>query len=812
MFKNHLTLAVRNLFKRKGYAALNIFGLVIGITCCLLIFQYVAFENSYDKFEKDAGRIVRVRLDDYQQGKLAWQSATSYPAIAPTMKKDFPEVEDYCRLIDANLLLSNEEKHVRFNETKGYYADPSVIDMFNIQLVKGNAGTVLDAPDKMIISETMAYKYFGHEEALGKRLTIRDNSTRTYEVTGVFRDYPANSHLIINHLVSYATFKKELRLQGDTSDAAETAWGWYDFYDYIKLKPGVNYKELEAKLPAFADKYINSHEGRKAANIKSELYLIPLADIHLKSNFNQEAEVNGDGKAVAFLFLIAFFIIVIAWVNYTNLATARSLERAKEVGVRKVLGALRRDLIGQFLTESLLLNLIAFALAVFAAYLLTPPFNNLIGTANTGNFQMPLNYWGAFAAIFFLGTFLSGIYPAFVLSGYHPVIVLKGMFKNTSRGLVLRKTLIIGQFATSVILIAGTIIVYQQVQYMRQQKLGVNIQQTLVLEGARTIQDSTFHSAFQIFKTELLNQPSVKSVTSSSNVMGQEIYWTSGVQRLGTGKKDASTMFILGIDNDFLKNYELQMVAGRPYSKDFGSDSKSMILNERAVELLGYKNPEEAINTKVRWTDTFTVIGVVSNYHHQGLQKAIDPMMLPLNINTGVYYSLKMSSTDMHQSLASIEKLWNKYFPADPFNYFFLDDSFNTQYKADTRFGAVFGLFAALAIIIACFGLLGLSAYSVLQRTKEIGVRKVLGASTQSLLVLLSKDFMILVGISLFVAIPVTWWVMNNWLQDFAFRINIHWWVFALAGIAAVLIALLTTGFQALKAALSNPVKSLRTE
>jgi len=812
MFKNHLTLAIRNLVKRKGYAALNIFGLVIGITCCLLIFQYVAFEKSYDKFEKDAGRIVRIRLDDYQQGKLAWQSATSYPAIAPTMKRDFPEVEDFCRLIDANLLVSNEEKHIKFNENKGYYADPSVINMFNVQILQGNASTALDAPDKIIISETMARKYFGNEEAIGKRLTVRDNAIHNYEVTGVFKDYPANSHLIINHLVSYATFKKELRLQGDTSDAAETAWGWYDFYDYIKLKPGVNYKELEAKLPAFADKYMNSHPGRKAANIRAELYLIPLADIHLKSNFNQEAEVNGDNKAVSFLFMIAFFIIVIAWVNYTNLATARSLERAKEVGVRKVLGALRTDLISQFLVESLLLNLIAFSLAWIAATLLTPSFNDLIGSSNTGHFNLPPDYWGGFLSIFFLGTFLSGIYPAFVLSGYDPVTVLKGLFKNTSRGQVLRKTLIIGQFATSVILIAGTIIVYQQVQFMRKQKLGVNINQTLVLEGAKTIQDSTFHSVFQTFKTELLTLPAIKNVTGSSNVMGQEIYWTSGVQRIGTGKKDATTMYILGIDNDFLKNYDLKMVAGRAYSKDYGSDPKSIILNERAVELMGYKNPEEAINTKVRWGDTLTVIGVVSNYHHQGLQKAIDPMMLPLNINTGVYYSLKMNSTDMHQSIASIEKLWNKYFPADPFNYFFLDDSFNTQYKADTRFGEVFGLFAALAIIIACFGLLGLSAYSVLQRTKEIGVRKVLGASTQSLLVLLSKDFLILVGISLFVAIPLTWWVMNNWLQDFAFRINIEWWVFALAGLAAILIALLTTGFQALKAALSNPAKSLRTE
>ena len=812
MLKSHFTLALRNLVKRKGYTLLNIFGLAIGVTCCLLIFQYVAYEKSYDQFSPEAKDIVRVRLDSYQQGKLAWQSATSYPAIAPTMKRDYPEVENFCRLIDANLLLSNEEKHVKFNELQGYYADPSVLNMFHIQLIKGSAKNALDAPDKMVISETMARKYFGNEEALGKSLTVRDSRVRSYEVTGVFKDYPANSHLVINHLVSYSTFKKELRAQGDTSNSAETAWGWYDFYTYLQLKPGTDYKKLESKLPAFSDKYMNSQDWAKANNFKNALFLIPLKDIHLYSNFNQEAEVNGDGKAVAFLFLIAFFIIVIAWVNYTNLATARSLERAKEVGVRKVLGALRSDLIAQFLTESLLLNLLACIIALVAAYLLVPSFNQLIGTNSTGSFRMPGNYWLWFFSMFALGTFLSGIYPAFVLSGYHPVTVLKGLFKNTSKGLILRKSLIIGQFATSVILIAGTIIVYQQVQFMRNQKLGVNMEKTLVLQGSQSLPDSIYRNVFQPFKTDLLSQSFIKSVTSSSNVMGQEIYWTSGISRLGTSKKELTTMYIMGVDYDFLPAYDLKLVAGRNFSKDFATDKKAILLNEKAIAMLGFKNPEEAVNAKVRWRDTVTIVGIVSNYHHQGLQKAIDPMMIPLIPYINNFYSLKMSSSDMHQSIASLEKIWNKYFPADPFNYFFLDESYNGQYKADIRFGQVFGLFASLAIIIACFGLLGLSAYNVLQRTKEIGIRKVLGASVQSLLVLLSKEFLILVLMSLFVAIPLSWWVMSNWLQDFAYRINISWWVFALAGFIAILIAMLTTGLQALKASIANPANSLRSE
>jgi putative ABC transport system permease protein len=812
MFRNHLKIALRNLAKRKGYALLNILGLAIGITCCLLIFQYVAYERSYDSFPPKADQIVRLRLDSYQKGKLAWQSATVYPAIAPTMKKDFPEVENFCRLIDADLLLSNDEKNIKFNETKGYYADPSSLEMLNIQLVKGNPQSALDGPDKIILSQTTAKKYFGNEDPIGKNLTARGGNLQHYEVTGIFKDYPQNSHLILNHLVSYSTLGKQLKLQGDTSNATETAWGWYDFYAYLQLKPGTDWRSLESKLPSFCDEYINNKQVYKKNNVREELYLIPLKDIHLKSNYNQEAEVNGDGKSVGFLFLIAFFIIGIAWINYSNLATARSLERAKEVGVRKVLGALRRDLIGQFMVESFLLNLLAASAAMIAVFLLTHPFNDLIGTASTKNFNLPKNYWIGISVLFLSGTVISGLYPAFVLSGYHPITVLKGLFKNSTRGLFLRKSLIIGQFATSVILIAGTIIVYQQVRFMRKQQLGVNIEQTLVLEGAGSPQDSVYQNIFQPFKTEILHQTGIKSVTSSSSVMGKEIYWTNGVLRVGSETRNVVTLYNLGVDYDFLPSYDLKLVAGRNFSRDFGTDKNAVLINEKAVDLLGFRSPAEAINGKIKRQDTLTIIGVVSDYHHQGLRKAIDPMLIMLRPNERSFYSIKFNSEDLGKTVAGIEKSWNRYFPADPLNYFFLDDSFNEQYKADIRFGKVFGLFAFLAILIACFGLLGLSAYNVLQRTKEIGIRKVLGASVQHLLVLLSKEFLLLVFISFFVAVPVTWWVMNNWLQDFAFRINIRWWVFLLAALLATLIALLTVGFQAFKAAISNPVKSLRTE
>jgi putative ABC transport system permease protein len=388
------------------------------------------------------------------------------------------------------------------------------------------------------------------------------------------------------------------------------------------------------------------------------------------------------------------------------------------------------------------------------------------------------------------------------------------VFKNSSGGITLRKGLIVTQFVISVVLIAGTIIVYQQVRFMRNQKLGVNIDQTLVLKGAGSVQDSLYGTTFQPFKTELLKQPEIRSVIASSNVMAKEIYWTNGTRRLDSQNETSVTLYYMGIDYDFVPGYEIKLLAGRNFSKDFKTDEKAVLLNQKAVELLGYKNPNDAINSKLGRgrRDTLTVVGVLADYHHQGLQKVIDPMIFLLYPYTRGFYSLKVQTANLPQTIAAVNKTWNKYFPADPMEYFFLDETFSQQYKADQLFGKVFGIFAFLAILIACFGLLGLSAYNVLQRTKEIGIRKVLGASVQNILFLLSTDFLKLVIVALFIAIPVGWYIMHSWLRDFAYRIGIHWWVFIIAAVIAVLIAFLTISTQAMKAALTNPVKSLRTE
>ncbi|MEP7170093.1 MAG: ABC transporter permease, partial [Bacteroidota bacterium] len=601
MFKNYFKIAFRNLNKRREYFILNILGLTIGMSCCLLIFHYVSYEWSYDNFIPQPENIVRLRLDNYQNGKLGWQSATVYPAIAPNMKKDFPEVEDYCRLIDANVLLSNDERNIKFNETKGYYADAAFLKMFNVHLTGSTIEDPLNGPDKMVISESMSKKYFGVVNAIGKQLVVKDAGfPQTYEVTGVFKDYPKNAHLIIDYLISYKTFSHLTTLSGDTSNATETAFNWYDFYAYLKLKPGADYKKLEAKLPAFCDRYINSRDYNKVNSVRNELYLIPITDIHLNSNYNQEAEVNGSGQAVSFLFLIAIFIIGIAWINYINLATARSVERAREVGVRKVLGAIRLDLISQFLMESVLINIIALVLSTMIFLLLLKSFDQFTGREYFTGISLTANYWQLFSLLFISGTFLSGLYPAFVLSSFQPVTVIKGAFKNTSGGISLRKGLIVAQFVISVVLIAGTMIVYRQVQFMRNQQLGVNIDQTLVINGAGTLQDSIYKDIFHPFKTEVMRQSTVKSLTASTSIMGNEIYWTNGITRLGNENKTAITLYHLGVDYDFMNAYNLKLDAGRTFSEKFGTDKKAVLLNEKAIAQLGFKDAAEAVNNKIK--------------------------------------------------------------------------------------------------------------------------------------------------------------------------------------------------------------------
>jgi putative ABC transport system permease protein len=827
MIKNYFKIAWRNLKRNKGYTTLNLFGLTIGIGSCLILFQYVSYEKSYDTFHDKADQIVRLRMDFHAQGRLTMQSATVFPGIAPLMKKDFPEVKDYCRLVDArvawsslgptqfNLVFSNDQLNIKARENKGFYADDSFLKMFTIPFVNGDAKTALDAPDKMVVSENMAKKYFGAAGAVGKLMTIREGGQiYHYQVTGVLKNYPKNSHLAFDYLISYKTFISRIRNLGKgRGENPDLSLGWYDFYDYLQLRPASNWQQLEAKLPAFCLKYHLNTPGELAKNNRKDLYLMPMKEIHLYSHYNEEASVNGDGKSVSFLFLVAFLIIAIAWINYTNMATARSLERAREVGVRKVLGALRTDLIRQFLVESFVLNLAALVIAIVMAFLLAPFYNPLIGKELSFGFSLPVNYGLGFICLFLSGTLLSGMYPAFVLSGYQPVTVLKGAFKNTSKGQILRKSLIIGQFATSIVLIVGTVIVFQQVSFMRNQQLGVNISQTLVLNGPVSIPDTIYRDSYQSFKDALLQIGGVKSMTASSSVMGKEIYYTNDVSLVHSPNHQFYTFYFQYMDYDFVPAYHIKMLAGRNFSKEFSTDKKAVLLNEAAAKLFGFKTPAAALNESVGYYgDALKIIGVAADFHQLGLNSAINPIIFMLEPDAHNFYSIKINSSNIKQTVSSVERVWNEHFPSDPLDYFFLDESFDRQYKADVQFGNIFGIFSFLAISIACFGILSLSAYNIIQRTKEIGIRKVLGASVNSIFTLLCWEFVMLILIGIVIAAPVAWYVMTLWLQDFAYRTPIHWWVFVLAGLTTMLIALLTVSYQAVKAAIANPVKSLRSE
>jgi putative ABC transport system permease protein len=801
--------AFRNLSKRKGYAALNIFGLTLGMTSCLLIFKYVAFERSYDNFQPKGNQVYRVQLDDYQNGKLAVLCASNYAALAPALKKDFPEIEQATHFFKTHMLLSNDKSNIRFSENRIFYAEPAFLDIFNVRLLAGDAKTALEGPEKIVISEDLAKKYFNSTDVIGKTLIWKVNGyDAPFILSGVFKEYPGNSHIKFNALVSYKSFANR------TGNEAEDSWFWTDFYTYIRLKPGADPNKLQAALPAFAERHVNNLTDNLTNHDHSVFQMIPLRDIHLYSHYTEEAEPTGDGKSVAFLYLIGFIILGIAWVNYINMATARSLERAREVGVRKLLGAVRRNLIVQFMVEGFMINLLALLFAVIISFILMKPFGQLTGKPLGNLFDMPLSYVFAFCGLFLTGSFISGMYPAFILSGFNPVTVLKGLFKNSGKGQWLRKGLIVGQFATSILLISGTIIIYRQLQFMRKQNLGVNIDQTIVLHGPISQSDSVGDISYQSFKNEALAIPGVTNLTSSSTVMGQEVLWSTNWKALNNKNLGAANVFQIAVDYDFIPGYGMKLLAGRNFSREFPADKKSILINANTSKLLGYNNPNEALHQTIisQNGDTMQVVGVVADFHQEGLQKEITPLILMLSPRARNNFSIKIDPQRATATIASLKKIWDRYYPSDPFGYFFLDEFFARQYDENKRFGDIFGLFSMLAIIIACLGLLALSAYNVLQRTKEIGIRKVLGASVRDLVTILSKDFMLLVMIAFVIAIPVSLWIMGHWLQSFAYRVNISWWIYALAGMISFSIALLTIGFQAVKAALANPVVSLRTE
>lgn len=805
MFQNYLLSVWRYIARNRSFTAINIMGLVIGMTAFMLIMQYVVHELNYDKFWTTSDRIYRVQLDRYDRGELSTRWASGANGLGPDLKDNFPEIEAYVRLAGSNSLLSHGD--VFFKEDNIYYASQDFFKVFGIKLLEGTDSTALKGLNKIVLSRSLAKKYFGSESPVGK--TMRNNGKTEFLVTGVYEDIPDHSHMEIDALLSFATYAK---LAGQDSEDVMRHWQWDGFYTYLLLDKNADPVTLEAKFPAYVKQRTDSENREMQAGMV--LHLQAVSDIHLDSSFIGEFKENGNRDTTYFLMVVAALTIVIAWINYINLSTAKSIERAREVGVRKVMGGFRSQLIQQFLTESLLLNTVAVAIAVAGVALLTPWFGTLTGRPlDYILFRQPL-FWTSMLLLIFGGALLSGLYPAFVLSSYRPVDVLKGRFKNTHAGVAFRKGMVITQFIASLTLIIGTFTVYQQLSFMRNQTLGINLEQTLIMRSPNVVVDSLYGNSFRAFKNRIKQHAEVVAMTASSSIPGSSPDWNAGgIRRLSQREDEQNQYRVIMMDADFIPSYGLEVVAGRPFSSDVKEEYKSLMLNESSVKRMGFDNPEQAIDDYVFfWGDTFRIVGVVKNYRQESVKKSYEPLLFRYNETPGGLYSIRFNTSRVRESMAAFEEDWKAVFPGNPFSYFFLDDHYNKQYRADQQFGKVFGIFSGLAILIACLGLFGLSSLTAIQRTKEIGVRKVLGASVPGILTLISKDYLYLMGIAIVCATPLTWWIMNGWLQDFSSRISLTWWIFAAPSLLVVLIALLTISIHTLKAARTNPAKSLRYE
>jgi putative ABC transport system permease protein len=801
MLKNYLLVAFRNLTKNKAFSFINIVGLAIGMAACLLILQYVSFELSYDNFHTKKDRIYRINQDRYNNGKLSTKWAAGAFAAGGAMKAALPEVEDYVKIVGAGQVLVNykDQKMVIEND---YFVSSSFFNIFSFPLISGDPKTALKEPGTVVITETVAQKLFHNTDPVGKTI-IMDNS-KPFKVTGVMKNLPANTHMKLDFLQSYSTLVKDYAPQIDNQ------WLNDGCITYVLLRSGVDPRVVENKFVPIVKEAYSKYKGSGEGGVYT---LQPMQSIHLYSNRMIEMQPNGDGKSVYLLLGIAIFVIIIAWINYINLATARGIGRAKEVGVRKTLGSVKSQLIIQFMLEAVFLNVLSLLLAFILIAIFLPVFGSVSGLHISFTLFMSPVFWLTVVGILVGGSFFSGFYPAIVLSSFKPVEVMKGKLSASPRGVILRKGMVVFQFAASIFLLIGSLTVFKQIQYMQKQKLGVNIDQTLVIKPPLAKVDS-FYRSMTTFKNTSLTDPSIKSITVSSSIPGEPIGWNAGgIKLVGADQSQGKQYRIVGGDFDYLTAYEHKLIAGRKISKDFTTDTGSVVFNKAAVQQLGFDKPEQALGKRIDfWGKVYTIVGVVDNYHQQSLHDAYDAIIFRCIPDVRGNVSVKVSAGNIQHTVETLRANWKTFFPGDQFDYFFLDQHFNDQYKADQHFGQVFGMFTLIAIMVACLGLFGLVSYTIVQRTKEIGIRKVLGASVNNILQLLYRDFALLIVIAFVVSIPLAWYAINKWLETYAFRITINPFLFIIPFFIVLIIAFATVSFLSVKAALMNPVKSLKTE
>lgn len=802
MFKHFIKIAYRNLIRRKIYSIINITGLAVGMACCLLITYYVQHELSIDRYHTNFDRIYRVThsFRNSQEGeKLPPPTPEQFQVwgcapVGPALATDFPAIDKVVQFSSPiDLLLQNGP--VRIQQNNLLFMDSTAFEVFSWKMLAGNPHTALDAPNSIVLTKSIAEKYFGKENAVGKNLKVNNNDL--FVVTGVMEDVPSNSHFNFSGLISMTTFRK---WRAEIFDW----WGYVDFYTYFTLKPNANIASLNAEIPNF----LKRHNTDKNYVIKFE----PLKDAYLHSVATRQPGATGSLTNIYIFALIAFFILVIACINFMNLSTARSMERAKEVGVRKVLGALHSGLVRQFLSESVLIALVAASIAVLIAHFTLPLIGELSGKdfSAVHLFSWQMLVW---VIIFTVITGLfAGIYPAWFLSRFKTMLVLKGVFYSTGKGIALRKMLVIFQFTLSMGLIAGTGIIFSQLNHLRSHDLGFKKDQMMVIDFGS---DNTIQNKIETVKRALADHPSVSSVAASRAVPGEFLPNAYTEIQSPDGQMKNNSPLIYEIDFDFIPNFQIPLVAGRVYSREFPADSaKSMIINEAAARLYGYNDPADAVGKNFsQWGREGTIIGVVKDFNFRSLHLPVEPLTLRYGYPWSLgRISLLLKSENIQTTISDLKKIWDREAPQRPFLYSFLDESFTKQYEADSHFGKIFSLFSFLAIVIACLGLFGLATFTAEQRTKEIGIRKVLGSSVAGIVTLISKDFIRLVVIAIVIAIPVTWWAMNQWLNDFAYRVKIGPGIFLIASVIAIFIALATISWQSLKAALANPVHSLRNE
>ena len=804
MFRIYLLLTLRDLLKNKGYFILNLLGLIIGITAFTLIVFWIQTETSYDTFHEHSDDIYRVDYLLYEEDVLEQHSAAGSKAIGKEMVKEFPEVLEYTRFFRTESLVEyGDEPDELIKERKLLYAQSSFFNLFSFPLVEGVADSSILALDHAVLTEECARKYFGDENPIGKVLKI--DGYADYVITGIVKSLPKNSHFSFDILLSYENLVQQNRRNWDDS-----FWG-EDVYTYVLLAPGADVDALQAKVPQIPEAFLG--DFMKRAFFLMEFRLVKLTDIHLHSSISNELEVNGNYRNVNSLGIIALLVLLIAFINYLNLATSRAVERAHEVGIRKVSGAFKKDLILQFLTESASMNLIALIISFSGVFLLLPFFKQLMQSPLQIDF---LTLILLFFILWISGTLFTGFLSAIYSSQFTPSLVLKGKVPSGAGWIGrLKNYLVVFQFTVSVILIIGTITIYRQVRFMQNHDLGFKQEGLVVLEGPRVFRADSYEdylNGLESFKEDIRTLSMVKNVTSSTSIPGKEITNTRVFGIPVEGRNTEKVIDMYYVDNHFFDTYGMDLIAGENFSTIMREDSSNIIINEAALPYFGFEDAESTIGDILRGGNfTVNVKAVVKDFNQQIMKELPEPVAF-FNQPRNPYYTVNAEMTDIRRLLSELEKIWISHYPGNPFHYFFLDDFYNEQYEAEQRFSGLFLGSSLLAIIIACLGLSGLSAYAIVRRTKEIGIRKTNGAGISRVMILLNRGFVTWVAIGFIIACPIAWFVMNKWLQNYATKIELSWWIFVLSGIIAIIVALITVSWQSWRAANLNPADALRDE